>query len=112
MAHPGNERRSLEKIAIRLKEKFELIGIDVQILDFLIDGSGVVFWLSFRHQGIIDVHLDKYSTRLKSAVISHVDDSDKVNQIRKLDKLDSIWYSCLQRALSRFLPCLGSKSIA
>lgn len=84
---PGNAGWILEKIAVRLKEKFQLGGIDVQILDCPNGDSDVVYWLYFGHRGIIDRDLDKYSTRLKSALVTHVDDAAKVNRVKKLHKV-------------------------
>ena len=86
IVHPGNAGWILEKIAIRLKEKFELGGSRVQILDSPLGDSDVVFYLYFGHQGINNRNVEKYSTRLKSAFVTHVDDSAKVNQISKLYK--------------------------
>jgi hypothetical protein len=83
---PGNAGWILEKIALRLKEQFEMNGSSVQILDSPTDTSDVVFWLYFGHRGILSSNLDLYSTRLKSALVTHVDDSAKVNRIRKLNQ--------------------------
>ena len=84
---PGNAGWILEKIALRLKEQFEMNGSRVQILDSPIGTSDVVFWLYFGHRGILSLNLDTYSTLLKSTLVTHVDDSAKVNRIRNLSQV-------------------------
>lgn len=84
IVHPGNTGWILEKIANRLKENFESMGVSAQILDSPHGAPDVVFYLHFGHQGIIGSNVDKYSARLKSAFVTHVDDSAKVKLISNL----------------------------
>jgi hypothetical protein len=86
IVHPGNAGWILEKIAKRLKEKLESYGMVTQILDTPSGDSDVIFFLYFGHEGIMDRETEEYSTQLKSALVTHADDSGKINQIRKLEK--------------------------
>ena len=95
IVHPGNAGWILEKIAIRLKEKFKIDGLDVQILESPRGDSDIVFWLYFGHRGIVKNGGGSYTTRLKSAFVTHVDDATKLNIIRRLneDGVDLVFMS-------------------
>jgi len=84
IANPGKAGWVFGKIAIRLQEVLENRGLKVQIVGAPEGSSDVVFWLYFRSPGILDSGMSKYSTRLKSTFVTHVDDSAKLNQVKKL----------------------------
>jgi len=81
---PGNAGWILEKIALRLEEMLISLGCEVEILSNPSGNSDVVFWIYFGHKGILAGAGAEYSTRLKSAFVTHVDDSAKLNKIKKL----------------------------
>lgn len=95
IANPSEAGWVFGKIARRLKEVLETRGLNVQIIDEPEGNSDVVFWLYFRYPGILASGVGKYTTRLKSTYVTHVDDSAKLEQIRKLksDNADLIFMS-------------------
>jgi hypothetical protein len=93
-AHPSSNNWILGKIARKIKENFEAIGLSVEILNFPTGKSDVVFWIGkssgplWRH--FLQVGIAKtsptYETRLESVLVTHIDDLFKVQNIKNLHK--------------------------
>ena len=84
IADPGKAGWVFGKIARRIQEELETKGLNVKIVGKPEGTSDVVFWLYFRTPGILDREGGKYSTRLKSTYVTHIDNSIKLSQIKKL----------------------------
>ncbi len=95
IADPGKAGWVFGKIARRVKEELETKGLNVQILGKPEGNSDVVFWLYFRTPGILKSEVGNYSTLLKSTYVTHIDNSAKLSQIKKLKRagIDMVFLS-------------------
>jgi glycosyltransferase involved in cell wall biosynthesis len=93
--HPDQEGWILHKIAQRLKSGLELLNISVKIVGEPEGDADVYFWMYFGHNGISQ-HVKKASqSGIRSAFVTHVDDSAKTKKIAKLvkDNVDLVFMS-------------------
>jgi hypothetical protein len=81
---PINSGWILGKIARKIAEGFEAKGYSVQILGQPIGNSDVVFWMYYGDLGILDSNLSNYKTKIESALVTHVDDANKLRQVKKI----------------------------
>lgn len=95
IADPGKAGWVFGKIARRVQRELETRGLNVQIVGKPEGNSDVVFWLYFRTPGILESEMGNYSTRLKSTYVTHVDNSVKLAQIKKLRRagIDMVFLS-------------------
>jgi hypothetical protein len=81
---PINSGWIIGKIARRIAEGFEAKGYSVQILGQPIGISDVVFWMYYGDLGILGGSDLNYRTKIKSALVTHVDDANKLRQVKRI----------------------------